>query len=68
MKTEAPTEAQATVFKCLKRMTKALGFPPSVREMMREMKFKSPESVHKHLRALREKGLVEFKSRRFIAR
>ncbi len=52
------TARQLVVLRAIARRTKALGFPPSLRELGRALRLSSTNGVHQHLTRLELQGLV----------
>ena len=49
---------QKEVFDCVKELIRKNGYPPSVREIGKEMQLTSTSTVHSHLASLEEKGYI----------
>ena len=65
------TKRQAAVVRALVALTAKQGYPPTFRELAAKLGISSPNGIACHLRALREKGYVEWakgKSRTLRAR
>lgn len=58
---EALTKAQGKVLKGIVSFIHRYGFPPTIREIMKELKFTSPGTVQDHLRKLAEKNYIRLK-------
>lgn len=52
---------QAEIYEFLKEYTEQKGYPPTVREICKEVSLKSPSTVHGHLQRLERKGLIKRK-------
>ncbi len=52
------TQRQARVYECLRRFVSERGYPPTVRELMEALGFKSPSSVHVYLAQLEQLGYI----------
>lgn len=52
------TQRQARVYECLRRFVAERGYPPTLRELMQELGFKSPSSVHAYLAQLEQLGYI----------
>ena len=52
------TKRQKTVYECIKSFIASHGYGPTVREVCSELGLRSPSTVHVHLNALEEKGLI----------
>ncbi len=52
------TQRQARVYECLRRFVSERGYPPTVRELMEALGFKSPSSVHAYLAQLEQLGYI----------
>lgn len=52
------TSRQRWVAHTIRRMTEEAGYPPTIREVMRECGFATPNSVKVHLELMRRKGWV----------
>lgn len=52
------TERQQRVLQALRDLSRATGFPPSVREVGEVVGLASPSSTHAQLRGLQARGLV----------
>lgn len=59
MTTQELTDRQHGVLVLVGAYTRAHGYPPTIREIMRTLGLCSTSSVHKHLKALEEKGYIE---------
>lgn len=53
------TLAQTEVLRLIARSIKARGYPPSIRELGKQLAITSTNSVADHLKALQKKGLIE---------
>lgn len=53
------TTKQETVLRYIKVYIELQGYPPSLREMMEFMGFKSTNGIRCHLKALERKGFIE---------
>lgn len=54
------TPPQAKVYQAVRRLWEANGVPPSIRQLCEETGFESTSTVHGHLKALEEKGYIEY--------
>lgn len=52
------TSRQRWVAHTIRRMTEEAGYPPTIRELMHECGFATPNSVKVHLEPMRRKGWV----------
>ncbi|NLT36199.1 MAG: transcriptional repressor LexA [Gaiellales bacterium] len=52
------SERQHQVLEVIRSFTEAQGFPPTIREIGAAVGLSSPATVHNHLRALEEQGLI----------
>ena len=55
---EDMTKRQKAVFDCITSFIEEKGYGPTVREVCEKLGLSSPSTVHVHLRALEEKGLI----------
>ena len=53
------THRQREVFQYIKQEIQQKGYPPTVREICEAVGLHSPSTVHAHLKALEEKGLIK---------
>lgn len=53
------TKRQQQIYDYIKQYQKENGYPPSVREMAAAVGLSSPSTVHAHLSALEERGLIK---------
>ncbi|MCH4184625.1 MAG: transcriptional repressor LexA [Eggerthellaceae bacterium] len=53
------TKRQKAVLSCIESFIQEKGYGPTVREICQLMGLSSPSTVHVHLKALEEKGLIE---------
>lgn len=63
---ENVTKRQQAVLNCIEECIREKGYGPTVREICQYLSLSSPSTVHVHLKALEEKGLIKrdpFKSR-----
>jgi repressor LexA len=58
------TKKQLAVYNVILRLYEEKGYPPSVREIGEAAGLKSPSTVHAHLKALGESGLIQKDSRK----
>lgn len=66
MSSEKVTKRQQAVLNCIENNIREKGYGPTVREICQNLSLSSPSTVHVHLKALEEKGLIKrdpFKSR-----
>lgn len=63
MKNDDLTDSQQRVLDSITRYIDQNGMPPTIREIMADLKLASPRSVQVHLAALEEKGYIERDSR-----
>ncbi len=56
---EKVTKRQQAVLDCIERSILEKGYGPTVREVCKELGLSSPSTVHVHLKALEEKGLIK---------
>ena len=54
------TDKQKECLIVINLLTKRKGYPPTVREIAREMMLNSPATVFHHLKKLKEKGYIEW--------
>ena len=52
------TKKQDRVLKYVKKFMVSHGYPPTVREICKELGFSSPATAHSHLVTLQEKGYI----------
>ena len=52
------TKRQQQVLSCIEEFIEEKGYGPTVREVCNKLGLRSPSTVHVHLRALEEKGLI----------
>jgi repressor LexA len=52
------TKKQRQVLDCIERFVRANGYTPSYREIAEELGLSSPATVHQHIQALCEKGVI----------
>jgi repressor LexA len=52
------TDRQRQIYDFIRHNIEALGYPPTVRDIGKEFKIKSPNGVMCHLKALEKKGLI----------
>lgn len=57
--TRKVTKRQRQIYEYIKEYQKENGYPPSVREMASAVGLSSPSTVHAHLSALEERGLIK---------
>ncbi len=50
---------QIEIYEFLKEYTEEKGYPPTVREICKEVSLKSPSTVHGHLQRLERKGFIK---------
>ena len=55
---DKPTKKQQAVMDCIERCIREKGYGPTVREICSELGLSSPSTVHVHLKALEQKGLI----------
>ena len=55
---DKPTKKQQAVMDCIERCIREKGYGPTVREICAELGLSSPSTVHVHLKALEQKGLI----------
>lgn len=53
------TEKQKDILKFIKKQVKSKGYPPSIREICKEVKLKSTSTVHSHLSKLETLGYIK---------
>lgn len=53
-----PTDRQREIIRTIVRLTRDAGYPPTIREVMTEHGFATPNAVAQHLKTLRRKGWV----------
>jgi len=53
------TQKQKQIYDHIKESIRSQGYPPSVREICKEMNLKSTSTVHMHLAALEKKGYIK---------
>lgn len=53
------TKRQQAVLTCIENSIRKKGYGPTVREVCHELGLSSPSTVHVHLKALEEKGLIK---------
>lgn len=53
------TKRQQAVLTCIENSIREKGYGPTVREVCHELGLSSPSTVHVHLKALEEKGLIK---------
>ena len=56
---EKVTKRQQAVLDCIEECIREKGYGPTVREVCQSLGLSSPSTVHVHLKALEEKGLIE---------
>jgi len=56
----APTPTQRRLLLLIQSMTERQGYPPTIRELLKAAKARSPNAVAQQLRYLRRKGWVEW--------
>ena len=56
---EKVTKRQQAVLDCIEECIREKGYGPTVREVCQELGLSSPSTVHVHLKALEEKGLIK---------
>ena len=54
------TDKQKECLIIINLLTKRKGYPPTVREIGREMRLKSPATVYTHMKELRRKGYIDW--------
>ena len=59
MSNNEPTKKQMRILRLLARGIAKTGTQPSVRELMKQLKAKSPNGVQCHIKALEKKGYLE---------
>ncbi len=52
------TDKQKECLIIINLLTKKKGYPPTVREIAREMRLNSPATVYHHLKILKQKGYI----------
>ncbi len=57
--TEKVTKRQQAVLDCIEECIREKGYGPTVREVCQSLGLSSPSTVHVHLKALEEKGLIK---------
>ncbi len=57
--TDDLTVRQRALLEALRRLHRARGYPPSIRELGEAVGLASTSSVHRHVRILEQRGLVE---------
>ena len=63
MRTAGPTERQVEVLHGISRLTRAFGFPPSLRDLCELLGIESTNGVNDHLHALERQGLISRRER-----
>jgi len=58
------TKKQMEIYEYIQRVTLEQGYPPSVREIGAAVGLRSPSTVHAHLKALDEAGLIDREDRK----
>jgi repressor LexA len=58
------TETQARVCRFIEDWVISRGYPPTVREIAKGLKYKSPNAVRQHLRLIQQKGFLEVASKK----
>lgn len=58
-----PTDRQLAILRFIARETDVDGFPPTIREIGKELGITSTNGVNDHLRALERKGFIERRPR-----
>lgn len=58
-----PTELQARVFRYMRDYHRTDGIPPTVREVQKAFRWKSPNGALLHIKALIDKGWIVHRSR-----
>ena len=53
------TKRQKAVLDCIEECIREKGYGPTVREVCQSLGLSSPSTVHVHLKALEEKGLIK---------
>ena len=56
---EKVTKRQQAVLDCIEECIREKGYGPTVREVCQSLGLSSPSTVHVHLKALEEKGLIK---------
>lgn len=56
---EKVTKRQQAVLDCIEQCIREKGYGPTVREVCKSLGLSSPSTVHVHLKALEEKGLIK---------
>ncbi|MEG0071646.1 MAG: transcriptional repressor LexA [Raoultibacter sp.] len=56
---EKTTKRQQAVLDCIEQCIREKGYGPTVREVCQSLGLSSPSTVHVHLRALEDKGLIK---------
>ena len=57
--TQKVTKRQQAVLDCIEACIQDKGYGPTVREICQSLGLSSPSTVHVHLKALEEKGLIK---------
>lgn len=66
---DKPSKRQQAVLDCIRECIVDMGYAPTVRDICKRLGLSSPSTVHVHLKALEEKGLIKrdpLKSRSII--
>ncbi len=58
------TETQKEVLQFIVRYIQSAGYSPTVRDIMDEFNFASPNGAQGHLRALKKKGFVDWEEKK----
>lgn len=61
----ARTKRQREVVDVIRRLTKQMGYPPTIRELADELGLRGPNAVKNHLNPLRRKGWVTWQDGKF---
>ena len=56
---EKVTKRKQAVLECIKECIRAKGYGPTVREVCQSLGLSSPSTVHVHLKALEDKGMIK---------
>ncbi|MDO4501894.1 MAG: transcriptional repressor LexA [Coriobacteriia bacterium] len=54
-----PSKRQKAVLDCIRKCIEERGYAPTVRDICKELGLSSPSTVHVHLKALEDKGLIK---------
>ena len=56
---EKLTDRQHDILQTIKKFIATHGYPPTVREIGKELNLRSPATIHFHLKKLAEKGYIK---------